>query len=229
MAARRLSVRSPGLRQRRDVLQRSIDDLQRLVADYAAAGYAGVRLRLSHAATTEEQAARVSAARETAGPMVTLMVDATTGWSYTQAVKNGRALQEVGVGWLEDSIDHQDYSGLAKLCDFFDIPVTGGGHHYTLVELRDCLEKRVLDVVVFDLARVSCITPWRKMAALFLAFNVPVCGHVVPEVHVHLLASVPAGHMVEYMPAPTCGKMVPLDLPGHGLQFHEEAVARFRI
>ncbi len=216
-----------------------IDDLQRLVAEYAAAGYAGGKLRLSHTATVEEQAARVSAARQAAGPMVTLMVDATTGWSYKQAVKNGRALQEAGVGWLEDPIDHQDYLGLAKLCDIFDIPVTGGEHYYTLVELRNCLEKRALDVVILDLARVGGITPWRKMAALCQAFNVPVCGHVVPEVHVHLLASVSAGHMVEYMPrsmeilqnmpVPTCGKLVPLDLPGHGLQLDEEAVARFRI
>ena len=64
----------------------------------------------------------------------------------------------------------------------------------------NCLEKRALDVVILDLARVGGITPWRKMAALCQAFNVPVCGHVVPEVHVHLLASVSAGHMVEYMP-----------------------------
>ena len=27
-----------------------------------------------------------------------------------------------------------------------------------------------------------------------------VCGHVVPEIQVHLLSAVPNGHMVEYVP-----------------------------
>ena len=71
------------------------------------------------------------------------------------------------------------------------------------------------------------------------ADNISVCGHVVPEVYVHLLASVPARHMVEYMlcsteilenmPVPVAGKMVPLDAPGHGLQLNEAAVARFKL
>jgi len=32
------------------------------------------------------------------------------------------------------------------------------------------------------------------------AHHVPVCGHVVPEIQVHLLASIPNGHLVEYVP-----------------------------
>ena len=71
------------------------------------------------------------------------------------------------------------------------------------------------------------------------AYNIPVCGHVVPEVHKHLLASVPAGHMVECvpfstevlenMPVPVAGKIALLDAPGHGLQLDESAVARLKI
>ena len=55
----------------------------------------------------------------------------------------------------------------------------------------------------------------------------------------HLLAYVPAGHMVAYMPlsmevlenmpVPVAGKMAPSDAPGHGLQLDESAVARFKI
>ena len=80
---------------------------------------------------------------------------------------------------------------------------------------------------------------WRKCASLEEAYNVSVCCHVVPEVHVHLLASVPAGDMVEYMPRsteilqnmpkPSGGMMAPLDAPGHGLMLDEGAVTRFRV
>ena len=167
------------------------------------------------------------------------MVDATEGWNYTQAVETAHALQEAGAGWLEDPIEHQDYSGLSKIRDIFEMPVTGGEHYYTAAQMRAYLEARALDVVILDLARVGGRTPWRKLAAMGEAYNIPVCGHVVPEVHMHLLASVPAGHMVEYMPlstevlenmpVPVAGKMAPLDAPGHGLQLAESAVARFKI
>ena len=105
--------------------------------------------------------------------------------------------------------------------------------------MRAYLVTRALDMVILDLARVGGRTPWRKLAAMGEAHNIPVCSHVVPEVHVHLLASVPAGHMVVYMPlstevlenmtVPVAGKMAPLDALGHGLQLDGSAAARFKI
>ena len=119
------------------------------------------------------------------------------------------------------------------------MPVTGGEHSYTAAQMRDCIQARALDLVILDLARVRGITPWRKLAATGEAYDISVCGHVVPEVHVHLLASVPAGHMVEYMPrsteilenmpVPVAGKMASLDAPGQGLQLNEAAVARLKL
>jgi hypothetical protein len=54
---------------------------------------------------------------------------------------------------------------------------------------------------------------------------------------VHLLASVPAGDMVEYvprlmeilqnLPEPSGGMTAPLDAPGYGLILDEGAVTRF--
>jgi L-alanine-DL-glutamate epimerase-like enolase superfamily enzyme len=93
----------------------TVDDLQESIRKYADAGYGGVKLRLSHTAPALEQAERVRHAKDAAGPNVTAMVEATEGWSYTQAVEVGRALQEAGEGWLEGPFDHQDYIGLGKL------------------------------------------------------------------------------------------------------------------
>ena len=93
--------------------------------------------------------------------------------------------------------------------------------------------------MILNLAWVGGKILCQKLAALGEAYNIPVCGHVVPEVHVHLLASVPVGYMVEYMPRsteildnmpmPLEGKMAPLDAPGHGLQLNEAAVAKFKL
>ncbi len=98
---------------------------------------------------------------------------------------------------------------------------------------------RAVDVAIVDLARVGGITPWRKIAALAQAYQLPVCGHVVPEVHVHLLSAVPNGLTLEYMPRstailrgmpkPDSGILLAPQAPGIGLELDEDAVQRYRV
>jgi L-alanine-DL-glutamate epimerase-like enolase superfamily enzyme len=62
---------------------------------------------------------------------------------------------------------------------------------------------------------------------------------VVPEIQIHLLASVPAGHMVEYvprsagilksMPRLEHGELVAPSTPGLGLELDAAAVQRYRV
>jgi L-alanine-DL-glutamate epimerase-like enolase superfamily enzyme len=66
-----------------------------------------------------------------------------------------------------------------------------------------------------------------------------VCGHVIPEIHVHLLSAIPNGYMVEYvprsapilreMPALEDGALVAPKAPGLGLELDEAAVRRYRV
>jgi L-alanine-DL-glutamate epimerase-like enolase superfamily enzyme len=39
-----------------------------------------------------------------------------------------------------------------------------------------------------------------KIAGMAEAFNRPVVSHLLPEIHVHLVAAAPNGLVVEYMP-----------------------------
>jgi L-alanine-DL-glutamate epimerase-like enolase superfamily enzyme len=166
------------------------------------------------------------------------MVDATESWSLAQARRTGRVLQEAGIAWLEDPVQHQDVAGLAHLAATLEVPIAAGEHLYHLAAFRELLQARAVDIVILDLARVGGITPWRKIAALAQAHRVPVCGHVVPEVHVHLLASTPGGLMVEYMPRSAAilqhlpvlenGELVVPPTPGLGLELDEAAVRRYR-
>ena len=97
----------------------------------------------------------------------------------------------------------------------------------------------IVDVLILDLARVGGITPWRKIAALAQSHRIPVCGHVVPEIQVHLLCAVPHGHLVEYvprsagiltaMPRLEQGDLVAPQGPGLGLELDEAAVRRHTV
>jgi L-alanine-DL-glutamate epimerase-like enolase superfamily enzyme len=100
------------------------------------------------------------------------------------------------------------------------------------------IEARSVDIVMIDLARVGGITPWLKVAGMAQAFNLPVVSHVFPEVHRQLVAAVPNGLTVEYMPrfgrlfvdspAPVKGEFVMPDVPGLGLTFDQATIDRYR-
>jgi L-talarate/galactarate dehydratase len=206
---------------------------------HVADGFGAVKLRIGKEPTAEMEARRVGAVREAVGPQVKIMVDAVESWSLAYARRAGRVLQDAGVAWLEDPVHHHDVAGLAELRRALEIPVTAGEHLYHLDAFRTLLEARAVDVVILDLARVGGVTPWRRIAALAHAHHIPVCGHVVPEIQVHLLAAVANGYMVEYvprsagiltaMPRRERGELVAPSAPGLGLELDEAAVRRYTV
>ena len=217
----------------------SPSDLAASAKRHVASGFNAVKLRLGREATPALEVRRVQAVREAVGPDVRILVDINESWSPTRARSGGRALQDAGIAWLEDPVHHLDVATLADLRRELEVPIAAGEHIYYLDGFRTLLEARAVDVVILDLARVGGVTPWRKIAALAQAHRVAVCGHVVPEIQVHLLAAVPNGHMVEYvprsagilasMPRIEHGELVAPPGPGLGLALDEAAVRRHQV
>ena len=214
-------------------------DLGASARRHVEAGFDAVKLRLGREATPEREVHRVHAVREAVGPDVRIMVDVNECWSETRARRGGRALQDAGIAWLEDPIHHLDVAGIAELRRHLEVPIAAGEHLYHLDAFRTLLEARAVDVLILDLARVGGVTPWRKIAAMAHAHRVPVCGHVVPEIQLHLLAAIPNGHLVEYvprsagilrsMPRLEQGELVTPSGPGLGLEIDEAAVQRYTV
>src|SRR6266566_2608382 len=154
--------------------------------------------------------------RQAVGPDMDLMCDINQRWRPEQAIDIGRRVEDAGVGlfWLEDVTTHDDYAGIARVN-----------------------AARSVDFVMIDLVRAGGVTPWLKIAGMAEAFNLPVVSHVIPEFHAHLVAAIPNGLTVEYMPwmlklfeetpAVDKGEMILSDKPGFGLAFAADAVKRF--
>jgi L-alanine-DL-glutamate epimerase-like enolase superfamily enzyme len=217
----------------------TLEELAASARASVAQGFGALKLRLGHEANSEDEAQRLAAVRESVPPRVQILVDATESWDPARAIRTGMLLQKAGIQWLEDPIDHQDLTGLARIADHLDVPIATGEHLYQVSEFARLLQAGAARIAILDLGRLGGITPWRRVAALAHAFNVPVCGHVLPEVHLHLLASIPNGHMVEYvprsaailqaMPALEDGCLVAPKSPGLGLALDENAVRRYRV
>jgi L-talarate/galactarate dehydratase len=217
----------------------SLEQLAESASQHVAMGFRAIKLRLGQEANPEGEVGRARAVRQAVGPDIRILVDATESWDLPRATQTGRLLQAEGVAWLEDPVHHRDTAGLSHLAGTLDIPVAAGEHLYELTAFKELLQHRAVDIAIIDLARVGGITPWRRIAALAQAYQVPVCGHVIPEIHVHLLAAVPNAFMVEYVPRSAAilrtmpvledGYLVAPKAPGLGLGLDEAAIRRYRI
>ena len=186
-----------------------------------------------------EEVRRVRVVRDAIGPDIKLMCDINQRWRPEQAIDIGKRVEDVGLFWLEDVTVCDDYQGLARINAALSTPIAGGEYVWGIVPFRHMIEARSVDIVMIDLVRVGGITQWLKVAGMAEAFNLPVVSHVIPEFHLHLIAAIPNGLTVEYMPwmiklfqeTPPIeqGHLVLPNTPGLGLTFDEAALKSFRV
>ena len=202
-------------------------------------GFRQMKMQCGSEPTVAASVERVRVMREAIGSDVDLMCDINQLWSVNHAIEVGRRIEPYHLFWLEDPTAHDDYAGLARIADNLTTPIAAGEYHYGIVPFRHMLEARSIDIVMIDLLRAGGITQWMKIAGMAEAFNLPVVSHLVPELHVHLIAAIPNGLTVEYMPwtlrlweeTPKLdrGQLVVPTKPGLGLAFDQAALKRYQV
>jgi L-alanine-DL-glutamate epimerase-like enolase superfamily enzyme len=185
----------------------------------------------------EVEVERIRVVRNAIGPKIDLMCDINQRWDVRQAISIGSRVDEYGLFWLEDVVAHDDYPGLAEVACALATPIAAGEYVYGLVPFRHMLEARSVDIVMIDVVRAGGITQWMKIAGMAEAFNLPVVNHLCPEISVHMVAAVPHGLTVEYMPwssrlfkevpQPVNGELTVPDKPGLGLEFDPKALEKW--
>jgi L-alanine-DL-glutamate epimerase-like enolase superfamily enzyme len=186
-----------------------------------------------------EEVRRVRVVRDAIGPDIKLMCDINQRWRVEQAIDIGHRVADVGLFWLEDVTTCDDFEGLGRVNAALSTPIAGGEYLWGIVPFRNMIEARSVDYIMIDLCRVGGVTQWMKVAGMAEAFNLPVVSHVMPEMHLHLVAAVPNGLTVEYMPwmlklyeetpAMEKGQLVLPTTPGLGLKFDEKQLAAYRV
>jgi L-alanine-DL-glutamate epimerase-like enolase superfamily enzyme len=217
----------------------SLDDYQRTARILVERGFRQLKMQLGAESSAAESIERARALREVVGPGIDLMCDVNQLWSVHQAIDMGHRLAAYNLYWIEDPTIPDDYPGLARVAEALDTPIVAGEYCVGLWPFRHLLEARAVDIVMIDLLRVGGITSWLKVAAMAEAFNVRVVSHVLPEIHVQLVAGVPNGLTVEYRPLTADifedtphlegGQLVVPQRPGLGLQLAPAAIRKYQI
>ncbi len=148
--------------------------VQRVVA-LQAAGVHAVKIRFHHADWRDDLAV-VEQVRDAVGARFEIMVDANQGWrmpgdaterwDVSTAVQCARALERVGVYWLEEPLDTWNYTGWKTLRNATTLRLAGGEMVRNLHEARDLVLRGGIDVLQPDVVLTGGFLGARRIAAL---------------------------------------------------------------
>lgn len=207
-------------------------------------GFSAVKVAIG--VRPEDDVASVASVRDVFGPEGAVFADAAGQYEMPQALRVGRALEELDVGFFEMPLPPEDVDGYARLASRLDVPLALDSiatRHRALEFFR----AGALHVVQPDVCRAGGITESMRIAALADAFGAQATPHVSigSPLHVaasvHCAAAIPNFSIMEYWigqnplreiapdcPLPVSGiHMVPTG-PGLGIAVDEDSVRGLR-
>ena len=146
------------------------------------------------------------AVREAVGEDMKLMLDSMWSYQYEDAIRVGRAIEDLNFYWYEDPLVEEDIYNYKKLHQKLDIPIMSTeyapGRFYGMAEW---ITEYATDFLRGDVAVTGGITPMIKLANLAEAFNMK-CeihhgGNSLNNVaNLHITMAVPNCEFFEFFP-----------------------------
>lgn len=159
-------------------------------------GFRAVKIKVGYP-TLREDVHRIRVVREAIGDEVVLMVDANQSLTTAEAIRRGRAFEDLGCFWWEEPIPADDIDGYAALADALDIPIATGENLYTPTQFAQFLRRNAVDVVQPDLRRAGGPTAILPIGMMANAFRVPYASHGGGTVQLNLMACLPNAFYLE--------------------------------
>jgi len=160
-------------------------------------GIGGIKIKVGHP-DPRIDLNRVEAIRAELSDEVALMVDANQQWDRVSALRIGRQLEPYGLTWIEEPLDCYDAEGHAMLADKLDTPIATGEMLTSTAEHRLLIERRSVDYIQPDAARVGGITQFLRIMALGEEAALKLAPHFAMEIHLHLSAAYALEAWVEH-------------------------------
>ena len=141
-----------------------------------AAGYHGYKLHPNQ--RWREDISACKAVRKAVGDDFTLMLDSRSGYDLGQAVKVGRAIEELGFLWYEEPLPYTDIYNYSKLLKKLEIPVMATEFPSGwLDQYAPWIMNKATDMLRGDVMLKGGITTLLKIAHLAEAFSMKIEIH----------------------------------------------------
>lgn len=176
-------------------LELDVAGLERVSARAMEQGFRGVKVKVGGGPLSED-VRRIRAVRQVIGAEAELMVDANQAFDFAEALRRGRAYQDLGCRWYEEPLPAADTAGHIRLAEKLDLPIATGENRYGQESFRDLIAGGGVGVVQPDLRRAGGVTDCHEIGLLAAAFNIPYASHG-GGAHIHVLAALPNTIYVE--------------------------------
>ncbi|MAY88233.1 MAG: mandelate racemase [Pseudooceanicola sp.] len=137
-------------------------------------------------------------------PGCDLLVDANSCYSPEQAIEVGKMLQDNGISHYEEPCPYWEFEQTKQVTDALDIDVTGGEQDCQLVNWRNMINGRIVDVLQPDICYIGGISRTLRVCQMAEAAGMPITPHsanlsLVTLFTMHLLRAIPnAGKYLEF-------------------------------
>ena len=192
-----------------------------------------------------------AAAREAGGDGVEILIDAGLGYvaDAATAIRVARELEQLGVYWLEEPFEPDEYEAYAELADAVDLTIAAGEQDATRWGFRELIERGHVDLIQPDVTRCGGITEMMRIAALAEEHGVALVPHawksgIIKAASLHVNAVLPGALFQEYCVAETeintklTHQLLPIEAdgcvavptaPGLGIDLDEDVFSSLRV
>jgi D-arabinonate dehydratase len=207
-------------------------------------GARAVKMKIGGASIADD-VERVRIVRQTIGSEIKLMVDANCAYRYYEAIQIARRIEEFDIFWFEEPVAPDDYEGHRKIAEATIIPIATGENEYTRYGFRDLIEHNSAAILNADAKILGGVTEFMKVAALAQAHDLDIAPHGSQDIHVHLVAAISNGLILEYYPEAVDplrvtmyqhnlslnadGTVSPPEVPGIGLDPDYNVLGPYRV
>ena len=108
------------------------------------------------------------------------MLDCYMALSAPYAIRLAKALEPLGLKWIEEFLPPDDYEGyveVRKALAGCRVLTTTGEHEYTRYGFRKLIADRAVDVLQPDITWLGGLTEARRVVAMAAAYDIPVVPH----------------------------------------------------
>ena len=141
---------------------------------------------------------------------VEIMIDAGFGYAgdVPRATRAARAMESLGIAWLEEPFEPDEYAAHAALADAVDLPIAAGEHEATRWGFEDLIDRAHLDIVQPDVTRCGGLLETIAIAHLAIARGRRCVTHgwksgVIKAASLQVNAVLPGARYLEYCVADT--------------------------
>jgi galactonate dehydratase len=204
---------------------------------------------VTHVLTPEDLrkgVAYVEDIRRAVGDRMQIAIEGHARWDLPQAARIARALEPLGILWLEELMPPDNAESYRRLKASTTIPICASERLFTRFGFRQIIETNAADIIMPDIAWTGGLTETRRICSLADSYYLPVTTHdtigpVALWSAAHLMLHIPNAMVMETVRAyyrgwysevvtdaiPISDGMLSLpDAPGLGTKLRAEVLRR---